>query len=70
MKTNIKKYIFFDTTNIKKDIQKIASAFLLAIYGINLLSPLKISEAGSSEIIYPLKEISKLECRFNNFDTL
>jgi hypothetical protein len=29
-----------------------------------------ISEASSSEIIYPLKQISKLDCRYNDFDTL
>jgi hypothetical protein len=29
-----------------------------------------ISEASANEIIYPLKQISKLECRFEDFDTL
>jgi hypothetical protein len=40
------------------------------MYAINLFSPVMISEASSSEIIYPLKQISKLDCRFNDFDTL
>ncbi|MDR3150458.1 MAG: hypothetical protein LBU14_02325 [Candidatus Peribacteria bacterium] len=43
---------------------------MLALYAVNLFSPLSISEAISSEIIYPLKEISRLECRYNNFSTL
>jgi hypothetical protein len=29
-----------------------------------------ISEASSSEIVYPLKQISRLDCRFEDFDTL
>jgi hypothetical protein len=44
--------------------------FLVAAYLINLFSPAMISEASDNEIIYPLKQISKLECRFNDFDTL
>lgn len=69
-KTGIWKYIYFDTSNLRKDIQKSASLLLIAMYAINLFSPVMISEASSSEIIYPLKQISKLDCRFNDFDTL
>jgi hypothetical protein len=35
------------------------------------LNPITALEASSnSDIIYPLKEISKLECRFNDFSEL
>lgn len=27
-------------------------------------------KAGNDRVIYPLKEVSKLKCRFNDFDTL
>lgn len=34
------------------------------------LIPFQVSAASNDEIVYPLKEISKLECRFEDFDKL
>lgn len=55
-----------------KVITKKQSAFItLAMMMFNVLVPFHTS-AGSQEdeIVYPIQEISKLECRFQDFDTL
>lgn len=52
-------------------LKKFTSLSLLSIFLINSLSPITALEASNnSDIIYPLKEISKLECRFNEFSDL
>jgi murein DD-endopeptidase MepM/ murein hydrolase activator NlpD len=49
-------------------IQKMLSYILLVLFFWNL-APVS-TNAAESEIIYPLKEMSKLECRFEEFWTL
>lgn len=56
------------TTNIKT--KKILSLISLSLITINTLMPITATKANNDNIIYPLKEISKLECRFTNFDEL
>jgi hypothetical protein len=58
--------------NIKKQIIKISQISLLGIFTLTstALPIFNIAEAANSKIVYPLQEISKLECRFNEFDTL
>jgi len=52
-------------------IKKITSLTLLSIFLLNTSSPLTALEAfGNSDIVYPLKQISKLECRFTEFGEL
>jgi hypothetical protein len=54
-----------------KVIVKKYSAFLtLSMMLFNTLIPFQVSAASSDELIFPLKEISKLECRFEEFGTL
>jgi len=36
----------------------------------NILIPFNVSATSNDELVYPLQEISKLECRFEDFDTL
>ena len=36
----------------------------------NIFIPFRVSAASKDELVFPLKEISKLECRFEDFDTL
>lgn len=50
--------------------KKVLSWILILAFALNSVSPYNNSEAWSDEIIYPLKQISKLECRFNDYDTL
>lgn len=48
---------------------QISTAYLmLAMMSFQILP--RITHAGSDDIIYPLKKISTLECRFEDFDTL
>lgn len=60
-------------TNTKIKIplgRKILSAITIATFTTGLL-PLNLNTTNaSSNLVYPLKKISKLECRFNEFDTL
>ncbi len=49
-------------------IQKTSSILLLLFFFIDLIPG--VSYAGSDDIIYPLKTMSKLECRFEEFWTL
>lgn len=52
-------------------LKKFTSLSLLSLLLVNTLNPITALEASSnSDIIYPLKEISKLECRFNDFSEL
>ena len=49
-------------------IQTSTAYLLLTMIAFQILP--RISHASSDEIIYPLKKISALECRFEDFDTL
>ena len=53
-------------------IKKISQFWLLGVFVISntLLHVYNNTNASSSKIVYPLQEISKLECRFNDFDSL
>lgn len=52
-------------------IKKLTSLTLLSIFLLNTTSPITALEASSSsDLIYPLKQISKLECRFTDFGEL
>lgn len=63
MKTNTKS----PTRNIKK----IFSSVVLGLFTINLI-PLELLQTAKadSKIVYPLKKVSKLSCRFNKFNAL
>ena len=55
---------------MNKTIKKLVSALAVTTMSIGLL-PVNFNETkAAANIIYPLKKISKLECRFNEFDTL
>ncbi|MDD2907327.1 MAG: M23 family metallopeptidase [Candidatus Gracilibacteria bacterium] len=54
-------------TNI---IKKYTTIWLLGMFLVNTLNPLSALADSSSDIIYPLKQISKLECRFTDFSEL
>ena len=58
--------------NLKNKIKKISQIWLLGIFTITntALPVFNTAQAGDSEIVYPLQEISKLDCRFQDFDTL
>ena len=57
--------------NIKNKIIKISQIWLLGIFTFtNTALPILNTVEASSKIVYPLQEISKLDCRFNEFDTL
>lgn len=58
--------------NMKNTIKKISQISLLGIFTLtNAVVPVfNTTQASSSKIVYPLQQISKLECRFNEFDTL
>lgn len=53
-------------------LKKITQVWVLGIFTLtNVIPILSINEAVSkSKIVYPLQEISKLECRFQDFDSL
>lgn len=51
------------------NIKKIISLALSSIYSITTLLPVS-ALASNDELIYPLKEVSKLECRFTDFEDL
>lgn len=52
-------------------LRKLTSISLIGIFIINSLSPLTALTASANlDITYPLKEISKLECRFTDFGEL
>lgn len=52
-------------------VKKIVSIWLLWAFTLsNTLSGVNYANASGNKIVYPLKEISKLECRFQDFDQL
>jgi len=57
---------------MRNTFKKIAQAWVLGIFTLtNVVPTVSIAEAATtSKIVYPLQEISKLECRFQDFDTL
>lgn len=54
-------------TNI---IRKYTTIWLLGMFLVNTLNPLSALADSSSDIVYPLKQISKLDCRFTDFGEL
>jgi len=55
-------------TNTK--IKKAISTLTLSVLTLGFF-PLNINTTNaSSNIVFPLKKVAKLECRFNEFDTL
>lgn len=54
-----------------KSFKRFLTELLLGIYMVTIINPLPALAAyKDEEIVYPLKEISKLECRFNDFKDL
>jgi len=51
-------------------IQKYTAFNVLAMMFFQIMIPFQVSAASNDEVVYPLKQISKLECRFEDFDTL
>lgn len=54
-------------TNI---IKKYTTVWLLGMFLVNTLNPLSALANSNSDIVYPLKQISKLDCRFTEFGEL
>lgn len=55
---------------MKNALTRYTSMITLWMLVFNILIPFQVTRASSDEIVYPLKEISKLECRFEDFDKL
>ncbi len=55
---------------MKSTLSRYTSILTLWMMMFNTLIPFQVSAASNDEIVYPLKEISKLECRFEDFDKL
>ena len=55
---------------MKVIVNRYTSILTLAMIIFNTLIPFQVSASSKDEIVYPLKEISKLECRFEDFDKL
>ncbi len=55
-------------TNLAKKV--VAITLIWAFTISNMLSWVDYADASDDKIVYPLKEISKLECRFQDFDDL
>ncbi|MDP2396430.1 MAG: hypothetical protein Q8S84_01195 [bacterium] len=54
-----------------KDFKRFLSELMLGIFMVTTINPVPaIANVPSDIIIYPLKQISKLECRFNDFSDL
>lgn len=54
-----------------KSFKRFLSELTLGIFVLSTLNPISwLEAASSSDIIYPLKKVSKLECRFNDFEDL
>ena len=56
-----------------KDFKRFLSELTLGIFILSIINPVPALAAidnNSDKIIYPLKQISKLECRFNDFEDL
>ncbi|MDA9128896.1 M23 family metallopeptidase [Candidatus Gracilibacteria bacterium] len=54
---------------MKTHIKRCASVLTLGMFLLQIF-PIAVSANSGDEVIYPVKEISKLECRFQDFDTL
>ena len=54
----------------KINFKKVLSSVTLTSFLVTTLTPATTLAASNDKIIYPLKEVSKLECRFNDFDDL
>ena len=66
MKIYFKNKVIMKTNKLIKDKMSLIWLIVLAIF---IIKPL-ITNASSTKVIYPLKQISKLECRFTEFDEL
>ena len=54
-----------------ENIKKFFPGFILIMLLITLLNPLSVRASSTSDkVIYPLKEVSKLDCRFTEFSKL
>ena len=54
-----------------KNMKRFLPGFILLIITVILLNPLLANASSNSDkVIYPLKQVSKLECRFTEFDKL
>jgi len=54
-----------------KSFKRFLTELLLGIYMLTIINPLPALAAyKSDDVVYPLKEISKLECRFTNYKDL
>jgi len=53
-----------------KEFKRFLSLISLWIFTITTLNPVPALAWSSSKVVYPLKEISKLDCRFTEFDDL
>jgi hypothetical protein len=54
-----------------QDFKRFLTELLLGIFILSIINPTAALAANSSnKIIYPLKQISKLECRFKDFNEL
>jgi hypothetical protein len=52
-------------------IKNYTTVLLLGMFIVNTINPLSaLANSGNSDIVYPLKQISKLECRFTDFGEL
>jgi hypothetical protein len=51
-------------------LTRYTSILTLGMMMFNTLIPFQVSAASNDDIVYPLKEISKLECRFEDFSKL
>ncbi|MDD3793568.1 MAG: M23 family metallopeptidase [Candidatus Gracilibacteria bacterium] len=52
-------------------IKKYTTVLLLGMFLVNTMNPLSaLAISGDTDIIYPLKQISKLDCRFTDFGEL
>lgn len=54
-----------------KNNKKFFPGFILATIVVAIMSPIMVSASSTSDtVIYPLKEVSKLDCRFQEFSNL
>jgi hypothetical protein len=54
-----------------RDFKSFISELTIGVFLVSSLNPVPaITYASEDKVIYPLKEISKLECRFNDFQDL
>ena len=69
-----KTYYFKNKVIMKttKDFKRFLSELTLGVFLVTSMNPVPALAAMSTsdKVIYPLKEVSKLECRFNEFKNL